>query len=218
MTPKITTSETFCPKFETFFRKSIRVPISFRVPITHHTQCSTCRTCPTCASSTRSPFVRSIHHHLGPCLPHERRGLRSTTWPLIPKAISTDFHPELRVLLLVCLCSCACARMLVPVCLCSSCLCCRVLVLACLCSELLRASRPCCAVVCFCCRRLVLLFCFVQLCGAVVSFCCCCKSAGGVGGNLIKILKLGHFAAFLGSRISLVMPSTPNSERGGVLP
>ena len=165
MTPKITTSETFCPKFETFFRKSIRVPISFRVLITHHTQCSTCCTCLTHTSSMRSPFVRSIHHHLGPCLPHERRGLRSTTWPLIPKAISTDFHPELRMLLLVCLCSCACARMLMPVCLCSSCLCCCVLVLACLClcafSELLRASRPCCAVVCFCCRRLGLLFCFV---------------------------------------------------------
>jgi hypothetical protein len=76
MTPKITTSETFCPKFETFFRKSIRVPISFRVPITHHTQCSTCRTCPTRASSTRSPFVRSVHHHLGPCLPHERRNFK----------------------------------------------------------------------------------------------------------------------------------------------
>ena len=57
-----------------------------------------------------------------------------------------DFHPELRVLLLVCLCSCACARVLVLACLCSLCLCCRVLVLACLClcafSELLRASRP----------------------------------------------------------------------------
>ena len=34
-------------------------------------------------------------------------------------------------------------------------------------------------------------------------------------GGLIEILKWGHFAAFLGSRIFLVMPSTPNSEKGG---
>ena len=132
MTPKITTSETFCPKFETFFRKSIRVPISFRVPITHHTQCSTCRTCPTRASSTRSPFVRSVHHHLGPCLPHERRGLRSTT-PSIPTRSPPTF-----ILNYVCFCSCACARVLVLVCLCScACACVPVLVvlvLSCACA------------------------------------------------------------------------------------
>ena len=69
------------PKFETFLNNHIKLSISFRVSITHsHTSWtlawSTCRTCPTRASSTRSPFVRSVHHHLGPCLPHERRNFK----------------------------------------------------------------------------------------------------------------------------------------------
>ena len=78
MTPKITTSETFPPKFETFLGKyPHKSPDLVSESRSHsRTQCSTCRTCPTRASSTRSPFVRSVHHHLGPCLPHERRNFK----------------------------------------------------------------------------------------------------------------------------------------------
>ena len=76
MTPKITTSETFCPKFETFLNNHIKVPISFR---------ESDRTLP--HTMVNSPYmpdsrfidaisVRSVHHHLGPCLPHERRNFK----------------------------------------------------------------------------------------------------------------------------------------------
>ena len=77
----------------------------------------------------------SVHHHLGLCLPHERRGLALVNYPAFNdnNAISTDdivpnYACSARVLVLVCLCSRACARVLVLVVLVLSCYCARVLV------------------------------------------------------------------------------------------
>ena len=140
MTPKITTSEKFCPKFEFFFRKSIKSPDLFQ---------SLDRTLPhTMANLPYMPGSRFIDAiSVRPFRPSPSWALSSsrTTRPLVNypafnsnNAISTDFHPELRVLLLVCLCSCACARVLVPVCMCP-----------CAC------ARRACAVVCLCFRACV---------------------------------------------------------------
>ena len=58
-----------------------------------------------------------VHHHLGHCLPHERRGLWSTTRRSIPTTrspptIIPNYACSARVLVPVCLCSRACAVVL----------------------------------------------------------------------------------------------------------